>query len=181
MKSGQVYRREELFALSSAVDRDLAKLVRTATIDKIAPGLYYKPRYSRFGKLPPSDKQLVKKFLKSSDFLIVFRSDYNSLEVGLTQLYNQLIVYNHKRHGVFELAGKKFDFRRPAFGFPKKLTDDYLLVDLLNNLKELDEDVQDIKGNIRNLNVKLLKKASLSAKKYGKVNTKKFFKELILP
>ena len=38
-----------------------------------------------------------------------------------TQLYNSTLVYNHKRHGVFKLGNRQFDFRvKPRF--PKKLT-----------------------------------------------------------
>ena len=51
----------------------------------------------------------------------IFWNQYNALGLGLTQLYNRLIVYNHKRHGIFKLGNKTFDFRRPARGFPMKL------------------------------------------------------------
>ena len=56
-----------------------------------------------------------------------------------TQFYNSTLVYNHKRHGVFKLGNRQFDFRvKPRF--PKKLTAEFLFVDLLNNLEELAED-----------------------------------------
>ena len=59
--------------------------------------------------------------------------------LGTTQLYNRTLVYNHKRHGVFRLGNRQFDFRvKPRF--PKKLTPEFLFVDLLNNLDELAED-----------------------------------------
>jgi hypothetical protein len=59
--------------------------------------------------------------------------------LGTTQLYNRTLVYNHKRHSVFKLGNRQFDFRmKPRF--PKKLTPDFLYVDLLNNLQELAED-----------------------------------------
>jgi hypothetical protein len=59
--------------------------------------------------------------------------------LGTTQLYNRTVVYNHKRHGVFKLGNRQFDFRvKPRF--PKKLTPEFLYVDLLNNLDELAED-----------------------------------------
>ena len=44
-----------------------------------------------------------------------------------------------ERHGVFRLGNRQFDFRmKPRF--PKKLTPEFLYVDLLNNLDELAED-----------------------------------------
>ncbi len=49
------------------------------------------------------------------------------------------MVYNHKRHGVFALGNRQFDCRvKPRF--PKKLTPEFLFVDMLNNLDELAED-----------------------------------------
>lgn len=64
---------------------------------------------------------------------------YNSLGLGTTQLYNEPLVYNLKRHGPFELDGRAYDFRlRPSF--PKTVTPEFLLVDLLHNLGRLPED-----------------------------------------
>ena len=59
--------------------------------------------------------------------------------MGTTQLYNRKAVYNHKRHGDFQLGNMKFSFRvKPHF--PKMLTAAFLLVDLVNNLEEMAED-----------------------------------------
>jgi hypothetical protein len=48
-------------------------------------------------------------------------------------------VYNHKRHGLHKLGNREFDFRIKSH-FPKKATEDFLLVDLVNNLDRLAED-----------------------------------------
>ena len=75
------------------------------------------------------------------DFILreIAPSAYNAVGLGTTQLYNRTLVYNHKRHGVFRLGNRQFDFRmKPRF--PKKLTPEFLYVDLLNNLQELAED-----------------------------------------
>lgn len=99
----------------------------------MSQGLYYYPSKASFGEVPPEDEKLVTAFLKSEDFLLTSPNLYNSLSVGTTQLYNTCVVYNHKRHGRFELGGKVFDFRL-KHKFPKELSEDFLLVDLLNNL-----------------------------------------------
>lgn len=179
LKSGQVYRREDLTLYSNAVDRDLANLVARGTLEKVAPGLYYAPKNSRFGTLPPDDKKLLRAFLRDDNFLSLNWDQYNALGLGLTQLYNRTIVYNRKRHGTFKLSNKTFDFRRPAYGFPRKLSFAFLVVDLLNNLNELADDHADtVQMKIKNtLSPELLKQAALFAKKYGKVATKKFFME----
>lgn len=139
LQAGHVYRREDLARLSTAIDRHLREMVSTGNLQKLAQGLYYAPRQSAFGPLPPADEQIVKCFLRDNDFLIFSPSLYNAVGLGTTQLYNRTLVYNHKRHGVFRLGNRQFDFRvKPRF--PSKLTPEFLYVDLLNNLDELAED-----------------------------------------
>ena len=67
---GHVYRREGLCTRSKAVDRDLMKLINQGLLEKVAAGLYYAPKQSRFGKLPPDDKKLVQAFLRDNQFLL---------------------------------------------------------------------------------------------------------------
>jgi hypothetical protein len=139
LQDGHVYRREDLARLSNAVDRHLNELVSRGVLKKLAQGLYYAPKQSRFGPLPPTDEQVVKGFLRDKDFLVFSPSSYNTVGLGTTQLYNSTLVYNHKRHGVFRLGNRLFDFRvKPRF--PKKLSREFLYVDLLNNLGDLAED-----------------------------------------
>jgi hypothetical protein len=139
LQAGRVYRREDLAQLSTSVDRHLRELVATGRLNKIAQGLYHAPKQSSFGPLPPADEQVVGGFLRDKRFLVFSPSAYNAVGLGTTQLYNRTLVYNHKRHGVFQLGNRQFDFRvKPRF--PNKLTPEFLYVDLLNNLQELAED-----------------------------------------
>lgn len=125
--------------MSTAVDRHLRELVTQGRLRKLAQGLYHAPKQSRFGPLPPADDRVIAGFLRDKTFLVFSPSAYNSVGLGTTQLYNRILVYNHKRHGVFKLGNREYDFRvKPRF--PKKLTPEFLYVDLLNNLDELAED-----------------------------------------
>ena len=135
--------------MSNAVDRHLNELVSRGVLKKLAQGLYYAPKQSRFGPLPPTDEQVVKGFLRDKDFLVFSPSSYNTVGLGTTQLYNSTLVYNHKRHGVFRLGNRLFDFRvKPRF--PKKLSREFLYVDLLNNLGDLAEDRDAVLSQARN-------------------------------
>lgn len=102
MRPGYVYRRDMLLPYSKALDGDLDTLVEKGLLRKLAGGLYYKPATSEFGSLPPKDDNLVGSFLKDNKFLLYSWNQYNSLGVGLTQLYNRVVVLNRKRHGVFK-------------------------------------------------------------------------------
>jgi hypothetical protein len=147
MLPGRVYRRQDLTGASTAVDRDLKTLLGKGEIRKLHGGLYSRPRENPFGFTPPSDHELVRAFLKTGDFLLTSRNHYNQLGLGLTQVYHDSVVYNHKRAGDYILGGKRFRFRRvPAF--PRRMTREYLLVDLLNNLESLPDDTGLVRRNL---------------------------------
>lgn len=118
IKPGEVYRRSDLEYYSTAIDRHLASLTKDGTLVKLNQGLYYAPKQSKFGIVPPDDRQVVERFLKDDDFLLVSPNTFNSLGLGLTQLYNTTWVYNHKRKGEFQLNGKTFEFKLKS-SFPK--------------------------------------------------------------
>ncbi len=175
LRPGRVYRREDLAQWSKAVDRHIKQLVDEGTLTKLAPGLYLYPKETVFGKAPAEDDRLVETFLKDRRFLLASPNAYNMLGIGTTQLYDKTVVYNHKRHGSFTLGGRTLDFRmRPSF--PKKLSKEFLLVDLVNNLDQLAESKREVLERVRervpSFDVPHLQKA---AREYGNVRTKKFF------
>jgi len=178
IKPGGVYRRSDLEYYSSAIDRHLGMLTKDGSLLKLSQGLYYAPKSSKFGLVPPDDDVLVKSFLKDSNFLMVKPNFYNALGLGFTQLYNTTWVYNHKRKGEFKLNGKTFEFKIKS-SFPNQLTNEFLLVDLLNNLDALAEDqnktIRNLPNKIRNFNaVELM----VVTQKYGSGNTKKLLKSI---
>ena len=128
--------------------------------------------------VPPDDVVLVESFLKDSDFLMVKPNVYNTLGLGLTQLYNTTWVYNHKRKGEFKFNGKSFEFKIKS-SFPNQLTKEFLLVDLLNNLDELAEDqnqtIQRLPENLSSFNNEELMRV---AQQYGSGRTKQLLKSI---
>lgn len=178
LKRGKVYRRADLTQWSKSVDRHLEELVKGGTLKKVSPGVYYYPKNSVFGSVPPDESDLVSTFLKDDRFLLLSPNFYNSLGVGTTQLYNKKVVYNHKRHGKFKLGNRDFEFQLKHY-FPSKVTEEFLLVDLANNLDHLAEDQNEV------LNKLLAKAAQMPAKKlrlavlkYGNAKTRKIFQPL---
>jgi hypothetical protein len=179
LRPGRVYRRGELTQWSKAVDRHIRQLVDEGTLTKLAGGLYAYPKQTVFGKAPAEDDKLVATFLKDHRFLLASPNAYNSLGVGTTQLYDKTVVYNHKRHGEYLLGGRKFDFRvKPSF--PRRLSREFLLVDLVNNLDDLAESrkevLERVKRRVASLDKPQLRRA---ARDYGKVRTKKFFSKVL--
>ncbi len=181
LKPGRAYRREELTRWSTSVDRHLKQLVEQGILKKLSGGLYAYPKETAFGPAPASDKDVVSAFLRDDRFLLASPNAYNSLGVGTTQLYDKTVVYNHKRHGEFQLGGRKFAFRmKPRF--PKSLTKEFLLVDLVNNVGQLAEAKDEVLKRV------MVRAASSggprlrhAVREYGNERTKKFFERALRP
>ncbi|MEQ1705788.1 MAG: hypothetical protein ABL867_07450 [Rickettsiales bacterium] len=179
LRPGQVYRREDLAKWSNAVDRHLKQLQEEGKLTKLSGGLYYCPKKTVFGNTPADDRKLVEAFLRDHRFLLTSPNAYNSLGLGTTQLYNETIVYNHKRHGRFELGGRTFEFRvKPRF--PMRLTTEFLLVDMVNNLDALAEDTSAVLERVKK-KLPTFRQVALMrcVQEYGSIRTKKFFALLI--
>lgn len=109
------------------------------------------------------------------------RSLYNTLNVGTTQLYNEVVVYNHKRHGFFKLNNKTYHFVRKHF-FPTEITEEFLVVDLLDYLPKLAEDTQMVMGLLKEKVSRMdLTKLTTAVNEYASERSKKMFDSIIEP
>ena len=177
LRAGGVYRREELAVNSNAVDRHLKQLQASGRVKKLSYGLYYVPRHSVYGELPPEDKELIAAFLRDDNFLLLSPACYNTLGLGATQLDNRTVVYNHKRHGRFTFGNRTFDFRmKPRY--PRTISQEFLFVDLLNNINEFVEERNILLCSAplkaRELDHRKLMQATTN---FGSVATKKLIRE----
>jgi hypothetical protein len=172
---------KDVWSFTAVVDGNVTEIniLADGTLEKLSPGLYYVPKKTVFGAAPPDEEALVRSFLKDDDFLLTSPNAYNGLGVGTTQLYNRRVVYNHKRHGEFKLGGRTFFFHA-RHRFPKTLTKEFLLVDLVNNLGNLAEDQGSVLKNVaakaQTMDAKKLKQSVTS---YGNARTKVFFAPLL--
>lgn len=175
LRLGQVYRRADLLSWSNAVDRHLKLLLKDGVLTKLSHGLYLCPKKTAFGNAPADAEKLVKSFLKDHRFLLTSPNAYNALGLGTTQLYNETVVYNHKRHGRFKLGGRFFDFCvKPHF--PKSTSKEFLLVDLVNNHERLAENADKLLGRVKEKAVTMnVQKLSHMVREYGNLRTRKFF------
>ena len=173
------YRTSGLKKFSSNLSRDLDLLVQDGRLVKAAPGIYYRPKKSWFGNVPVDRKKLIAAFLKSDDFVLVNYSEYNDLRLGTTQLYNNVVVYNRKRHGTFRVGKFTYEFRRVRY-VPNKLTKEFLLVDMYNNQKEVAEDFNRVTELLRKkIDTFDTKKLLKIVSKHAKVGVRNFFEEIL--
>jgi hypothetical protein len=175
LRPGQVYRRADLAHWSTSVDRHLKQALEAGLLTKVSGGLYYAPKKTAFGAAPAEDEKLVSTFLKGDRFLLASPNAYNGLGVGTTQLHNKTVVYNRKRHGKFTLGGRTYDFRvKPDF--PRKLSREFLLVDLVNNVDLLGEDAQEVLKRVKaKVSASDAGRLKTAVRSYGSEKAKKFF------
>lgn len=179
LEPGRIYRTKELAKWSNAVDRHIKQLVRNMDLNKISNGIYYCPRESKFGQVPPEEGLLLKAILKGDDFLQISLNNYNALGLGLTQLYNLRLVYNHKLNGTKIYGKRKFCFIKGR-KFPKKIDEYFLIVDLINNIKMLAENENELKAKVlKKISTMDSKKMLVAANKYGFETTKTFFRQAL--
>ncbi len=181
LRPGVVYRRSELAKWSKSIDRHLQQLVQAGVLQKLSGGVYYCPQATAFGNLPPDDEVLVRAFLKDDHFYIASLNSYNSLGVGTTQLYNEKLVYNTKRDGRHTLNGRHFYFiKRPHF--PAKSSQEFLLIDLMNNLHLLAEDKESVVRHVAK-KARTMDKSKLmrTVRGYAGARTQSFFEKLFQP
>lgn len=176
---GHSYRRSDLAPFTSNVDRHLQTLVSEGALKKLSPGLYLAPKATAFGESLPDENSLLRTFLKDDHFVVYSPSQFNSLGLGSTQLYNTRVVFNRKRTGEMTVGGRTYVFRlwREA---PKSLSQEFLVVEFLNRLNELAEDrdmlLEKLRSKLSEFN---LVKLSRDMKRFGTLSAQKRFKELL--
>ena len=178
LKPGEVYRRMDLAPFSNSLDRHLRLLVQTGQLRKLRTGIYYRPTTCIFGEVPADERKVIAAFLKTDDFFLMSLNTYNGMGMGTTQLYNERLVYNHKRHGHMVLDCRKFYFLKNR-KFPKQPTDAFLLVDLINNIEMLAEDLGRLRERVaRQARVLGEREILRTARAYGKGSTQKYFAQV---
>jgi hypothetical protein len=180
LKPGKVYRREDFACYTKSIDRHVRQLIVEGLLKKAARGIYYCPKKASFGDVPPDDEKLIRAFLKNDNFYIASLNAYNALGVGATQLYNEKLVYNHKRAGRFTLDGRVFHFLKRS-RFPKNSSPEFLLVDLMNNFEFLAEDQQTLRRNVAKKALSMNRRKLMNAvHDYAGAKARKFFEIVLL-
>jgi hypothetical protein len=131
LQDGRVYRTEEFCDVDSNPTRLVKRLVAQGRLTPLRHGLYYAPRASSFGPVPPREDALLRAFFRGRPYLMTGPSFWNALGLGTTMVEARPLVYNTTRSGPVELAGRLFELRRARF--PRPATPEFLVVDLLEN------------------------------------------------
>lgn len=128
---GKVYRTVELSRWGANPTRLAQRLEREGVVRRLGHGLLHAPKRGRFGEVPPADEEVLTALLDGSPWVITGPSRWNALGLGSTAAFAHTLVYNTKRTGRVEVAGRDFDLRRIAF--PLAPPAEWYVVDLLRH------------------------------------------------
>ncbi|MFH0946959.1 MAG: hypothetical protein V2A76_17330 [Planctomycetota bacterium] len=128
---GRVYRTEDLRRWGKNPSRLADRLVREGKLRRLSRGHFVRPRWGRFGEVPPTDDALLRAFLKGQPFLHTGPECWNVLGLGASAVFSRQLVYNTSRTGEFDLGGVRLLLRRVRF--PRKPTPEWFVIDLLEN------------------------------------------------
>lgn len=131
LKPGRVYRTEHFRRYTKNPTRLVGRLVAAGEVEPLRKGLYYAPRRSSFGRVPPTEDELLRAYFRGRPYLRTGPSVWNALGLGATAVEAFPLVYNTTRTGPVRLAGRRFDLRRVRF--PRNPPPEYFVVDLLEN------------------------------------------------
>lgn len=141
---GQVYRTRELGQWGANPTRLAKRLVREGQLRQLAPGLFFAPKPSRFGPVPPSEKEVLRGFLGTDEFVLTGPPVWNALGLGTTAAFATTLAYNHKRSGEFRLGNQRFQLRRVRF--PPEPSPEWFVIDLLENRASVGADLAQLQA-----------------------------------
>lgn len=131
LQEGRVYRTEEFRQVDSNPTRLVKRMVDRGRLMPLRHGLYYAPRDSSFGPVPPRENELLRAFFRGKPYLRTGPSTWNALGLGTTMVEARPLVYNTTRSGTVGLAGRLFELHRTRF--PRRAKPEFFVVDLLEN------------------------------------------------
>lgn len=180
LSSGKVYRTNDLSRWNTNPSRMAQRLVREGELTYLTKGLYYRPRQSRFGEVPPKREELLRAFLHNNRFLITGPELWTELGLGATAVFPYVLAYNTKRSGYFNLGGRTYYLRR--IPFPANPSAEWFIVDLIEHYDMAGVSLDVIEKNLgKALRANRFNKELLSqmGANYGKMRTRSLIEQTI--
>jgi len=131
LEPGKVYRTRDLLTWGANPTRLARRLLAEGELRPLAHGLFYHPKRSRFGAVPPEDAEVVRGFLGNEEFVLTGSPYWNDLGLGAQAVFPVTLVYNRERTGEFRLGARKYWLRRVRF--PSLPDREWYAVDLLEH------------------------------------------------
>lgn len=124
---------------TEAVIKSLNRLSSSGKIVKLSKGKYYKPEDSFFGKLQPSQSQIVKDLLEKNDKMVGYLTGYSIYnQLGLTtQVSNLIQIGKNEIRPSFTRKNYKISFIRQKNIITKENISLLQLLDAIRTIKKI--------------------------------------------
>jgi hypothetical protein len=122
-------------------------LLREGHVLQLARGLFYVPDAGRFGPVPPTEREVLKGFLGTDEFVITGPPCWNALGLGTTALFRSILAYNRRRSGEFKLGNLRFHLRRVRF--PANPRPEWFVIDLFENRGCVGADLEGLQASLQ--------------------------------
>ncbi len=146
LEPGRVYRTAAFGRWGRNPTRLASRLTREGSLRSLGHGLYYAPRQSRFGEVPPSDEAILDALLGGAPYVVTGPPRWNALGLGATALFTHPLVYNTKWTSKRKVGNRWFEFRRAAF--PANPPAEWFVIDLLRHADQAGLDRSDLERNL---------------------------------
>ncbi|WP_205504625.1 type IV toxin-antitoxin system AbiEi family antitoxin domain-containing protein [Rufibacter psychrotolerans] len=117
----------------------LSRLSRKGVIERLAKGRYYKPKQTVFGKVKPSEQEIIRNLSSSGNKLRGYQSGialYNQL--GLTtQIPQEITLVTRKQRRISSIGKTKIRYVQSPMDFQESDIDKLQLLDVLRDFKKI--------------------------------------------
>lgn len=146
LEPGRVYRTADLSRWGRNPTRLAARLVARSELRRLGHGLFYAPRPSRFGEVPPTDEALLDCLLGGTPYVVTGPPRWNALGLGATAVFARTLVYNMKWSGTRAVGTRTYEFQRTSF--PVDPPSEWFVIDLLRHASDAGVDRDDVERHL---------------------------------
>ena len=144
----------------------LERMHKNNEIEKLSKGIYYFPKVSKYGVIPISEEEIISKFTKNNEGMVVGYNLYNKLNLT-TQISKKCTIYSSKIDNEIKNI-RNVEIKQVKTKFSKEYINIIELLEVLQNFYE----IQDINY------IEFYNYAQKCASEYNDVVTKKVLKEI---
>ena len=115
----------------------LERMYKNNEIEKLSKGIYYFPKNSKYGRVPPSDEEIIDTFTKSNKGMVVGYGLYNKLNLT-TQVSKKTVIYSSKINGDTKNI-KNIEIKNVQIKFSKEYIEIIEMLEVLQNYYKIQD------------------------------------------
>ena len=115
----------------------LERMYKNKEIDKLSKGIYYFPKNSKYGIVPPSDEEIIETFTRSNKGMVIGYGLYNKLNLT-TQISKKTVIYSSKIEGETKNI-RNIEIKNVQVKFSKEYIEIIQMLEVLQNYYKIQD------------------------------------------